>query len=320
MYKPSMLLSLLVLFVSDTFATPFKPQARQIYAFPDNATFIENVAVRPNGHILLGTFSNGSLFSLNPDTRTPEAELVAKLPGVGALVGIAEIAPDVFAVGGGDLLPEGFGFVNGSMKVYTVDVKKKKVKVAASLPAATGLNGITPLPGHPGVVLAAESVAGQILRINTATGRIDVAIADTQLGPSSDPAIVPLGVNGIKVSNGYLYFTNSGLGFFGRIKITASGERAGQVERITSIENPGFTHAFDDFVFGSGLTPDAYVALHPNSIQRIAADGEQTLFVGGDGSNLMPYPGPTSVALSRDGRKIYIVTGLGQVVEATLPK
>lgn len=277
--------------------------------------------MRPNGHILLGTFSNGSLFNLNPDTRTPKAELVAKLPGVGALVGIAEIAPDVFAVGGADLLPEGFGFVNGSMKVFTVDVKKKKVKVAASLPAVTGLNGITPLPGHPGVVLAAESVAGQILRINTATGRVDVVITDTQLGPSSDPTIVPLGVNGIKISSGYLYFANSGLGFFGRIKITANGERDGQVERIASIDNPTFTHAFDDFTFGPGPRPDAYVTLHPNSVQRITADGKQTLFVGGDDdSNLMPYPGPTSVALSKDRRKIYIVTGLGQVVEATLPK
>jgi hypothetical protein len=288
---------------------------RVVYQFP-NSTFIENLAVRHNGHILLDTFSNGSIYSLDPASHSPKAELVAQLPGVGALVGIAEIAHDVFAVGGGALLPEGFGFVKGSMKVFKVDMKERAVNIVADLPDTVGLNAISALPGSPGVVLGADSKAGRILRIDTTTGRVDAVITDTLLAPSPDPNIVPIGVNGIKIRGDHLYFTNSGLGFFGRIKITARGERDGQIERIAGIENPSFTHAYDDFDMDKGSRPNAYVTLHSNAVQKIAADGTQTLLVGGGDSELLN--GPTSVAVSRDGRKIYISTAGGQVVEVVI--
>ncbi|KAK3372654.1 hypothetical protein B0H63DRAFT_514015 [Podospora didyma] len=288
--------------------------ARIIYQFP-NSTFIENLAVRPNGHLLLGTFSNGSLYNLNPSSPQPSPSLVAQLPGVGALVGIAEISPDVFAVGGGDLLPEGFGFIAGSMKVFTVNMNTRAVSIAARLSNTTGLNSITPLPGHPDVVLGAESKAGQILRINTRTGDVKTVISDPLLAPSANPTPVPIGVNGIKIHGGYLYFTNSGQQFFGRVKIKHSGERDGRIERIAAVENPSVSRAFDDFDIGRGPRADAYVTLHPGAVQRIKADGTQTEFVG---AGLLDEP--TSLAMSRDGRRIYIVTGGGRVVEAGVPR
>jgi len=296
---------------------------RLVYQFGER-TFIENLAVRRNGHILLSTFRDGSLFDLDPNAANPEANLVAELPGVSSLVGIAETADDVFAVGGGTRVPEGFGFIQGSMRVFRVDMNKKDagagasdvVAILADLPDTRGLNGMCALPGRPSVVLGADSKAGRILRIDTATGRVDAPIVDALLRPSTDPAIVPIGVNGIRASGEYLYFSNSGLGFFGRVRITADGERAGEVERIAGIENPAMMHAYDDFavVASDGGPTTAYVTLHANAVQKIGVDdGSQTSFVGGGESTLLKNP--TSAALSRDRQKLYICTAGGQVVE-----
>ena len=306
-------------------ALPSEHQAssRLVYQFGEQ-TFIENIAVRRNGHLLLSTFRNGSVYDLDPNVANPEPQLVAELPGVSSLVGIAEIADDVFAVGGGNRVPEGFGFIQGTMKVFRVDMNKKDagagtsdvVAVVTDIPDTTGLNGMCALPGRPSVVLGADSKAGRILRIDTATGRVDAPIVDELLLPSTDPNIVPLGINGIRVSGEYVYVTNSGLGLFGRVRITADGERAGEIERIAKIKNPSKMSGYDDFAIvatGEG-PPRAYVALHPNTVQKIGIDdGTQTLFVGGGESTLLKNP--TSVALSGDGQKIYICSAGGQVVE-----
>ncbi|KAI0018560.1 hypothetical protein F4780DRAFT_750792 [Xylariomycetidae sp. FL0641] len=68
---------------------------------------------------------------------------------------------------------------------------------------------------------------------------------------------------------------------------------------------PGLKNAYDDFAFdGEG---NAYVAVHPASVNRITPDGLQTTVVGTDSN--VPLREPTSVVVANDGRSIFVSTG-----------
>ncbi|KAK2684497.1 hypothetical protein QWA68_016520 [Fusarium oxysporum] len=309
-------------------ASPVKaPTTRELFHFP-NATFIENIAVRPNGHLLLNTFDNGRMYTIDPSAPHITPQVAAQLPDVASLTGITEIAPDVFAVSGGN--PVGsYSFQEGSLKVFVVDfVKGKKshgkqtpvVKKIADVPNTEILNGMTHLPKHPHIILTADSVQGRIFRVDTKTGAVDIAFGDQKLAAGKDSS-PPLGVNGIKIYDDYMYFTNSAQQFFGRIKITAKGDRAGDIEEIVTVADRSM--AYDDFAMARDGT--AYVGTHPSYLSKITPDGKQTILVGADNREILFAP--TSAALSRDERKAYVITegastmgGVngGQVVEVTL--
>ncbi|OJD29119.1 six-bladed beta-propeller-like protein [Diplodia corticola] len=81
---------------------------RPIYQFPNNATWIENVAVRPNGNLLVTLLSPAAELHeivppASPSTlNTTTNRLVHRFDGYQGLLGIAETAPDVFAVVAGN--------------------------------------------------------------------------------------------------------------------------------------------------------------------------------------------------------------------------
>ncbi|KAF8862083.1 hypothetical protein BDZ45DRAFT_671392 [Acephala macrosclerotiorum] len=76
-----------------------KPSITQIFEFTSH--FIENIHLRPNGHLLLSSLSSGSLFTLNPTSLTTTAKPIVNCPGSTGLSGIATIGPDLYAVSGG---------------------------------------------------------------------------------------------------------------------------------------------------------------------------------------------------------------------------
>lgn len=64
-------------------------------------TDIENAILRPNGQILMVPLSNNTVYNLDPSAASPEAVVVATLPGVDSVQGIASIADDKYAVTAG---------------------------------------------------------------------------------------------------------------------------------------------------------------------------------------------------------------------------
>lgn len=292
---------------------------RQLYQYP-NFTFIENIAVRPNGHLLLDTFDDAKMYTLDPSQPNPETRLVAQPAGVDALTGIAEVAPDVFAVTGGMLNITSFSFVLGTGKVFLVDFRsckapsdKPTVQHIASIPDANILNGMVALPAYPHIILSVESVAGLLYRIDTSTGRVEVAFQDDKLGLGNGPLFTPLGANGIKIHGHYLYFANSNQKFFGRVKITARGDRAGDIEEIVGAPNPT-VNTYDDFAMSRDGT--AYVSLHDSYLTKITPSGKQTIIAGGESAAVKLY-GPTSAALKRDEKVVYVCTG-GTTINGTV--
>ncbi|KAK8011612.1 hypothetical protein PG990_010577 [Apiospora arundinis] len=288
----------------------------RLFEFPDT-TFVENIAIRRNGHILITTFDRGRVYSIDPSEKpSPQARLAATLPDANAVTGIVETAPDVFIVTGGELNQRAMRFDPQSLRAFRLDFTSGElpavVKTVARMPEELGLtmlNGMTAIPTseHRGVVLAADSEKGRIVRIDTGTGAVEVIIQDDMLSPGAG-AWIPLGVNGIRVSqsstdsahNGaaHLYFTNSARHMIGRIPIDTGGHMLGAVEHVASTSH----HLFPDDFAVESETGVSYLAVHPDLVLGVTSDGVQDILVQG----LLE---PSSVALDPLTSNLYVVTG-----------
>ena len=68
---------------------------RQIYRFSRD-TFLENIAVRPSGSLLVTVGTAPDLYLFNPSDPIPQPVLVHKFSGALATLGITETIPDTF--------------------------------------------------------------------------------------------------------------------------------------------------------------------------------------------------------------------------------
>ncbi|KKY33102.1 hypothetical protein UCDDA912_g06926 [Diaporthe ampelina] len=277
--------------------------AKQIFAFSN--IFIENLQVLRDGRILLSTLdSSGLLYVLDPSVQQPSAIQVANLPsfnGTSGVTGMAPLGTDRYAVTGG--VHTSFAFEKGSMHVYIVSLQSNSVVDSITVPDAPTLNGLAALPQCPHVLLSADSIGGRILRIDTRTKKVTVAVESDALTPGSSAGLA-VGINGLRVHGGYVYFTNSNQGTFARFRIDKLGNQLGAVEviaRATSADD-----IYDDFTFD--FAGNAYVAVHSYSVVKITPGGVQSLFYGGDSNSWILHE-PTSVALANDGLSIYVSTG-----------
>ncbi|KAF5002488.1 hypothetical protein FGRMN_313 [Fusarium graminum] len=296
-----------------SYQSPIQPAVHEVAQVPN--LWFENVALRSNGDLVLNTMGDGHVFSFDPTKPSTEPHSIAKIDGVNALFGIAEVGNDVFAVLGGNFTnrPQNntmnlslLNLQNGEPRVHTVFEKSKFGPV----------NGITVLPNNKHIILGADSIRGEILRIDTSSGDIKIAIQDEQL-TATENSPFGAGVNGIKIFKNYLYFTNTARQTFGRVKIDKLGNKVGDVEIIHKVEK-GSTSAPDDFVMDKH--GNAYVAYWYDELVKITPQGKVSVLVKG------LLAGPTSVVISQDEKRLYVatagqgndkVTG-GQIVEVRL--
>ncbi|KAI1847089.1 hypothetical protein JX266_006964 [Neoarthrinium moseri] len=170
------------------------------------------------------------------------------------------------------------------MAVYIVSLKEGRVVGSIDVPDTATMNGMAALPRHPHILLSADSIAGRILSIDTRT-------------------IPPIGINGLRTREDYIYFMISSQGTFVRVRIDEHGNRIGDFEVLA--RSPDASQIYDDFTFDDD--GNAYVAVHSSSIVKITSDGVQTTLVGGTSD--LTLQEPTSVALAKDGKSIYVSTG-----------
>lgn len=255
--------------------------------------------------------ASGDLLVLDPEAKPePDVKKVATLPGSTGLTGIATLGDGLYAVTGG--LHSPFQFKRGSMSVYIISLKDGDdtgvLVDTIPVPDTMMMNGMAPIPINPHILLSADSIQGRIIRINTRERELSIAFSDPALGPSDNG--IPLGINGLKITQDYMYFTNSAKGTFSRVKIDQAGNKVGCFETLATLPNVTMDgNLYDDF--GIDSRESAYVAIHPNSVNKIAKDGTQTLLAGGEDSDLVQDP--TAVAMANDERSIYIATGGGTV-------
>lgn len=284
-----------------------------VFQFPVNQTLIENVDLLPNGHLIITTVSSSDVFTVDPEAKTPKADKLLTLPGNGVLTGITTLGRDLYAIVSGVIAPAGLpSFIRGSFSVFVISTTSKSV--VQTIPVLEGalVNGLTSLPNKPHVILAADSALGGILRIDTRTKEVSTVLTGEALGFGNSTDL-PLGVNGLVIRDGHLYFTNSGLGTFFKVRINDDGRPTGQPEVIAVLPGASSTHTFDDFDLDK--QGNAYIATHPSSIVKITPTGTLTT-VFDEGAAVLDRP--ASVVFGRGGKALYAVTFGGQVTKITV--
>lgn len=143
---------------------------------------------------------------------------------------------------------------------------------------------------------------GIIWRVDTTSGAYSEAIKD----PIFNPTAFPVGIDGIHILNGTLYFTNLATSLFGRIAITADGTAAGPIQTLTTAT----TYA-DDFAIAGDAT--SFVG-GDNTLWRVKPDGTVDVVVGG--ANETAIQGITSAQFGRtrnDRNVLYVATQGGML-------
>ena len=132
-----------------------------VYEFP-NGTWLENLAVRPSGSILITSLTAPAIYEVNPLVPNPTAKTIHTFPDALNTLGITETFPDEFYVVTSNFSLKTLAIDPGSQAISRVKFPifrdTPDVSLLATLPDAILLNGLTTL--NPFTILAADSRKG----------------------------------------------------------------------------------------------------------------------------------------------------------------
>ena len=249
---------------------------RLVYQFPTD-TWIENLAVRPNGSLLLTIITSPDLYLINPLAADPKPQLIHHFSSSTWLTGITETNPDTYYVIGANATFETNSPTPGSNTLYRVHFPRNfsppEISVAATVKNAVFLNGLTTV--NPTTLLAGDATLGVVWAIDVTTGCSRIVIKDPLMAPT--PANPKIGINGIRLfSNHTLYFANSAQALLATIPINLDGTAAGSAKKIASAPKGTF---FDDFALDR--YGDAFVATQlGDSVAEVKRDGTMEIIAG----------------------------------------
>src|SRR5690242_11494684 len=232
----------------------YPKSVRTVFQF-DNGTWVENIAIRSNGNILVTLIDRPELFQIDPFHNT--ARLLTNLEEEAdalSLLGIAELAPDVFVFVAGNFSISRGASDPASYSVWQIDFNRggrcEKITGIERLPEASFLNGMTVLNHKEGLVLISDSVQGLVWRLNRWTGKYDAVLGDDTMRPAEGVPLV-LGITGLTSLEDHLYYASALKGLFCRVLIdTSTGSALGPYE-IIAVDVPGddFTMSLDGAAF-----------------------------------------------------------------------
>lgn len=270
------------------------------YQFPNNGSFVDNISIRKNGNLLLTRIDVPQVWSVDPTAKT--ASLVHDFSHdnstITACFGMVEIDPDVFVLVAGALDLKSFSSTPGSFALWKLDLNngaEASVSKFLALPEAQALSAVTKFEN---LLLIADSPEGAIWRVDLSTKKYKKVISHESMLPA--PGAPPMGVNGIQVQHGNLYYASTTRKEFRRVHINKDAEAIGKFEMISN------GTALDNFDLEADGT--AYMATNgANSIVKISPDGQVNTIAGGKKSKELV--GPTSCLIH--GKTLYVGTNGG---------
>ncbi|MEH2461920.1 SMP-30/gluconolactonase/LRE family protein [Nostoc sp.] len=258
--------------------------AKVIASFPVN-TFLENLAIAPDGTIFVSNHEVGRIVRITPDgNQQIHATVEGKVSGL------------AFTANGGLVTT---GWNANSIPVISLVTSDGTVETLLTLPDAIFLNGITLLSDTQ--YLTADCYRGAIWLIDIAQRRGSIWLEHPMLARSSSENVTPA-ANGLKRFGGFLYVSNTEKMLLLRIPL-GIGDEPGKPEIFVERTN------IDDFAFD--VEGNLYGATHIyNSVVRIASDRSTTIIAQAEDGVI----GSTAVAFGQgksDGTAIYVVTNGG---------
>ncbi|MEA5449013.1 SMP-30/gluconolactonase/LRE family protein [Leptolyngbya sp. CCNP1308] len=252
--------------------------AQSLVTFPVN-TFLENLAIAPNGYIFVTSHEAGEIYKLDAQQTL---SLYASIDG--KVSGIAITGEDRFLING--WTAEGVPFV--------ATLFQGKVDSLHLIPDGAFLNGITPIdPQH---YLMADSYRGAIWRFDLETQAADIWLEHPLLARNDVTDPFPA-VNGLKRFGDFLYVSNTQQKLLLRIPL-GEGLTAQEPEVFVSGTN------IDDFAFDTD--GNLYGATHVyNSVVRIDPQGHTTIIAqaeqGMTGCTAVAFYGPDLYVVNNGG-------------------
>ncbi|KAK4206332.1 hypothetical protein QBC37DRAFT_459777 [Rhypophila decipiens] len=254
---------------------------------------VENLALRPSGSVLATVYTFPHIYEVAPGPNSTPRLLHVFQNTTGACGIAPSSTPDVFFVLTGNFSFETFGPAPGSYAIHRLSFSKcgsPIVKKIAGLGAIAQPNGMTAVPGTP-YMLIADSNGGFVYRFNTKTLQLKPYFDHPLLKPRPVGGVV-FGVNGVKLSRGYLYFSNTNQQLVARIKATGT-EMAPLQGHPEVVASPT---PVDDFIVND-LNGDVYVAESEplSAIGFVSKDkyGSAPVTIAG-GPNSTALVGPTA--------------------------
>ena len=281
------------------------PTVTDIWDFSPG-TWVENLAVRSNGQILVTLASTPEIYQVDPTLEQP-ATLVHAFPGYLACLGITELQQDLFYVITGNFSAVTSTTGPGSYSVWELDMTGYSPTSGAPTPSATKVadfpdsiffNGMT--SANQDILLIADSRAGAVVSLN---------VANKATGNITDPLMTgnatgeDLGVNGVKTRQGTLYFTNTDQALYAEMPLNSAGTASTAAGKVVLSNLP----SLDDFQFDPA--GDTYFAGNNELRSRAADDGAVATV-----SNSSLLVGSTAVEfgrLSDDQDSVYVTTNGG---------
>ncbi|KAI4863778.1 hypothetical protein F4820DRAFT_425806 [Hypoxylon rubiginosum] len=296
----------------DSLRQTFLPlPSRIVTQAAENGTYIENIAVRSNGGLLVTLLQpSASVYAVeDPFSRSPSMSLVHTFEGANGLTGISETSPDTFVVAAARYPGLAAPYQNTST-LWELKLNNKgeeaTVHKIVHIPEASLLNGIVTVPSYKAAVLVGDSVLGVVFRVDVTTGRYDVVLDIPELKPIVGGPI-DLGVNGVKIRAGYLYWSNTDRASIYRFPIDMLGYpvQGAKVEQVAAIKNAS---GVDDFALDRQGNIWAATDFD-NMLITIQKDGRETVVLGSPTE--LTVAGDTSVAFGRtplDRHILYVTT------------
>lgn len=273
----------------------------KIFQLDKAGTWFENLAVRDSGSILATRLDVPEIWEIHPTSGT--GSKILEIPNITHLLGIAEVSPDVFVVGGTNFTESGSAAV-GSAQVWELNLSgcEPEKRLVTQISEAGLPNGITKADDDH--VLLADSTMGVIYKLNIRTGNYSIALSDPETMTISEDAEITVGVNGIKILNDYVYYTNTARQTFSRIPVDKQFNAVGPSETIAS----GFLQ--DDFtILGDGTAFIAASAL--NTVLKVSPDGQVSAIAGSKLSTEIASATAIQFGRTRENQQVLYVTTSG---------
>lgn len=294
------------------------PALSTVYQFPaGSGAWVENIAERSNGQLLVTRMFTPELWLINPSTGS--AELVYSFPDANSVTGITPTGnEDEFAVAVGNVDGATFTPESGSWSIWKVNMSGSKAtaKLITKLPKAVFLNGMGSFEAEASKgLLITDSVVGGIWAVDLATGANSLALQDDSMIAPAD-ATFAVGIDGFRVKGNYLYYTVFAGGILRRIQVeypSAADLTAGTatLKQIAVDELANTGGSFDDFDVAADGT--AYITTNPeNTVVKVAAAGGKPTLVAGDAGSLA-LAGASSALLSKVAANVLYITTSGGV-------
>jgi len=250
--------------------------AVKVLATYPHGNFLENLEVQEDGRLL---FTNYPTKSIEELSQSGEIKTFAKLSAYPLSLISIDDGYMVAASGKSLLLGEN---VVETQQFLLLD-KNGKQTGQFDAPQIMYLNGMVRLNSE--YILAADSLSGNIWKINPKTQKITSWIEDDSLTPLADQEVFIPGANGLKLRSDELIVSNTSRGTLSLVKIGKDDMPANEPELLATIG------MIDDF----WIRNDGSILFttHGETIKSLSVSGEvKTVLADGAGgaTAIAPYP------------------------------